>query len=56
MIRATGVEIKANQAKKGVTAMHILEWELVKDAAQIQDTDMDAVDPEMGAAGDEFSK
>ena len=38
--------------KKGVTTMHIPEWDLVKDAAQVRDTDVDVVDPEVGAAGD----
>ena len=58
MILATGAEIKATQVKKGVAAIHIPEWELVKDAAQVQDADADGdvVEPEVGAAGDEVSK
>ena len=35
--------------------MHIPEWELVKDAAQVQDADVYIVDPEVGAVGDEGS-
>ena len=53
VILATGAEIKATQTKKGVTAIHIPEWE---DAVQVQDVDVDAVEPEVGASGDEVSK
>ena len=38
-----------------MTADHIPEWELAKDAAQIPDTDVDIVDPAVGAEGDEGS-